>query len=173
MYIVSDKTTPTAARLRLRVFTLEGKSLSDSWLDVQIPELSSKIYLQKPLAEFVSANGADAANIFAVTDLFVDAKSVSSNVLYLVPAKLITLPQPQISIDLAKSGEAYRLRLSSPVLARSVYISFGTLDASPSDNYFDLIPNQPVEITITSAATLDQLRAQLKITSLAEAFAPK
>ncbi len=172
VYVVSDKTAPTAARLRLRLFTLAGKSLSDSTLDIQVPELSSKIYIQRPLAEFVNANGADAANMFAVADLLVDGKSVSSNVLYFVPAKLVTLPQPQISVDLAKSGDAYRLRLSSPVLARSVYVSFGTLDAAPSDNYFDLIPGQPVEITVTSAAPLDQLRAQLKLVTLADAFAP-
>jgi beta-mannosidase len=172
VYVISDKTVPTAARLRLRLFTLAGKSLSDSTQEIQVPELSSKIYIQRPLAEFVNANGADAANIFAVADLLVDGKSVSSNVLYFVPAKLVTLPQPQISADLAKSGDAYRLRLSSPVLARSVYISFGALDASPSDNYFDLIPGQPVELTITSAAPLDQLRAQLKLVTLADAFAP-
>src|SRR5208283_4918938 len=96
IYVVSDKTAPTAARLRLRVFTLAGKSLSDTTLDIQVPELSSKIYVQRPLAEFVNANGADAANMFAVADLLVDGKSVSSNVLYFVPAKLIALPQPQI-----------------------------------------------------------------------------
>jgi len=173
VYVISDKTAPTAARLRLRLFTLAGKSLSDSTQEIQVPELSSKIYLQRPLAEFVNANGADAANMFAVADLLVEGKIVSSNVLYFVPAKLINLPQPQFSVDLAKSGDAYRLRLSSPGLARSVYISFGSLDAAPSDNYFDLIPGQPVEMTITSAAPLDQLRAQLKLMSLADAFAPK
>jgi beta-mannosidase len=172
VYVISDKTAPTAARLRLRLFTLAGKSLSDSTQEIQVPEFSSKIYIQRPLSEFVNANSTDAANIFAVADLLVDGKSVSSNVLYFVPAKLVTLPQPQISVDLAKSGDAYRLRLSSPALARSVYISFGALDASPSDNYFDLIPGQPVEITITSAAPLDQLRTQLKLISLADAFAP-
>ncbi len=173
VYVISDKTAPTAARLRLRIFTLEGKSLADTAQDIQVPELSSKIYIQRPLAEFLSANTTDVANIFAVADLLVEGKTVSSNILYFVPVKLITLPQPQISINLAKSGEAYRLRLSSPVMARSVYVSFGTLDASLSDNYFDLIPNQPVELTLTSPAKLDDLRAQLKITSLAEAFAPK
>jgi beta-mannosidase len=173
VYVISDKTSSTAARLRLRLFTLDGKPLSDSTQEIQVPELSSKIYVQRPLAEFVNANGADAANMFAVADLLVDGKSVSSNVLYFVPAKLVTLPQPQISVDLAKSGDAYRLRLSSPVLARSVYISFGAFDAAPSDNYFDLIPGQPVEITVTSAAPLDQLRAQLKLVTLADAFSPK
>jgi len=172
VYVISDKTAPTAARLRLRLFTLAGKSLSDSTQEIQVPELSSKIYIQRPLAEFVNANGTDAANIFAVADLLVDGKTVSSNVLYFVPAKLVTLPQPQISVDFAKSGEAYRLRLSSTAPARSVYISFGALDAAPSDNYFDLIPGQPVDIAITSAAPLDQLRAQLKLISLADAFAP-
>jgi beta-mannosidase len=173
VYVVSDKTTPTTARLRLRVFTLEGEVLADTSQDIQVPELSSKIYLQRPLAEYVHADGNDIADVFAVADLLIDGKTVSSNLIYLVPAKLINLPKPQMSIDLAKPGEAYRLRLSSSVLARSVYISFDALDASLSDNYFDLIPNQPVEITVTSTATLDQLRAQLKITSLAEAFAPK
>lgn len=172
VYVISDKTAPAAARLRLRLFTLAGNSLSDSTQEIQVPELSSKIYLQRPLAEFVNASGADAADIFAVADLLVDGKSVSSNVLYFVPAKLVTLPQPQISVDLAKSGDSYRMRLSTPSLARSVYISFGALEASPSDNYFDLIPGQPVEITITSAAPLDQLRAQLKLVSLADPFAP-
>jgi len=172
LYVISDKTAPTAGRLRLRLFTLAGKSLSDSTQEIQVAELSSKIYIQRPLAEFVNANGADAANIFAVADLLVDGKTVSSNVLYFVPAKLVTLPQPQISVDLAKSGDAYRLRLTSPALTRSVYISFGALDAAPSDNYFDMIPGQPVELTITSAAPLDQLRAQLKLISLADAFAP-
>ena len=172
VYVISDKSAPTAARLRLRLFTLAGKSLSDSTQEIQVPELSSKIYIQRPLAEFVNANGADAANIFAVADLLVDGKTVSSNVLYFVPAKLVTLPQPQISVDFAKSGEAYRLRLSSTALARSVYVSFGALDAALSDNYFDLIPGQPVDIAITSAAPLDQLRAQLKLISLADAFAP-
>jgi beta-mannosidase len=173
VYVVSDKTAPTTARLRLRIFTLEGESLADATQDIQVPELSSKIYIQRPLAEFVNTNTTDAANIFVVADLIVEGKTVSSNLIYLVPAKLIMLPQPQISIDLAKSGEAYRLRLSSPVLARSVYVSFGTLDASPSDNYFDLIPNQPVEITITSPAKLEGLRTQLKVMSLFDAFAPK
>ncbi len=173
VYVFSDKTTPTTARLRLRVFTLEGKSLADTTQDIQVPELSSKIYIQRPLAEFVNASATDAANIFVVADLLVDGNTLSSNLVYLVPAKLISLPNPQISVDLAKSGEAYRLRLSSLAMARSVYLSFGSLDATPSDNYFDLIPNQPVEITITSPAKLEDLRAQLKIMSLADAFAPK
>lgn len=64
------------------------------------------------------------------------------------------------------------LKLSSVTLARSVYVSFGELDAKFSDDYVDLLPGEPVEITITSPATLDQLKSNMKIMSLANAFAP-
>ena len=65
----------------------------------------------------------------------------------------------------------YTIRVTSPVLARSVYLSFGSLDVQVSDNYFDLLPGETREITATSAASLDELKAQLHLMSLTDAFA--
>jgi beta-mannosidase len=172
VYIVSDKTAPTIAQLRVRLMTLAGTALSDDTQNVQIPKLSSKVYVQRPLAEFANTNGTDAATIFAVTDLLVDGKVVSSNVLYLVPAKQVHLPEPGIASELRSDGASYRLRLTSKALARSVYVSFGDTEAQVSDNYFDLIPGQAVDITIHSKVSEEQLRRALKVVSLAEAFAP-
>jgi beta-mannosidase len=151
---------------------LQGKTLRQEQQDLTIPAGSSKSYLEIPLSEFANANGTDAAAIFGVADLQVDGKPVSSNIVYFVPTKLVHLPQVEIATDLTKQGDAYVLRLSSPALARSVYVSFGELDAKFSDNYVDLLPGEPVEIKITSPAALDQLKANMKITSLADAFAP-
>jgi beta-mannosidase len=58
------------------------------------------------------------------------------------------------------------------VLARDVYLSLDSLDAKFSDNYFDLMPGETLEITATSAATLDALKEQLHVISLTDAFAP-
>ena len=55
---------------------------------------------------------------------------------------------------------------------RDVYVSFGNLDAKPADNYFDLLPGQAVDLPITSAASLDDLKKNLKVISLTDAFAP-
>ena len=172
IYVVSDKTTATSAQLRVRVMTLDGKTISDSTQPIQVPELSSKVYLQRPLAEFGNADSPDAANIFAVTDLMVDGKPVSSNVLYFVPAKQVHLPVPQIATELTADGTSYRLHLTSKPLARSVYVSFGDNEVQLSDNYFDLLPGQPVDIAVHSKASAEQLRQTLKIFSLADAFAP-
>jgi beta-mannosidase len=73
---------------------------------------------------------------------------------------------------LLADGASYRLKLTSKALARSVYVSFGDAEAGLSDNYFDLIPNQPVEITIQSKAGADELRKALRVLSLADAFSP-
>jgi beta-mannosidase len=172
VYVISDKTTPTHAQLRVRIMMLDGATVSDNTQPIQVPELSSKIYVQHPLSEFVNAKGTDAAKIFAVTDLIVEGKTVSSNVLYFVPKKEIHLPAAQIETNLSAADSGYKLSLSAKVLARSVYVTFGNNEVQLSDNYFDLIPNQPVEITIQTKAGLDQLKQARKVISLVDAFAP-
>ena len=104
------------------------------------------------------------------TDLTVAGSVVSSNLIYLAPTVEIHLPPAPLKTELAKNGDSYRLTVSSPVLARSVYISFGDLDAEVSDNYFDLLPGQTVEIAIRTAASEDALRSGLKVISLVDAF---
>jgi beta-mannosidase len=170
VYVVSDKTTPTSAQLRVRLMTLDGSLINDSTQSIQIPELSSKVYVQRPLSEFVNANGTDSAKIFAVADLLVNGKPVSSNILYFAPTKQVNLPEAQIISELTSEAGGYRLRLSSKVLARSVYISLGDIDAKLSDNYINLIPGEAQDIRVEASAPLDQLKAKLKVISLVDAF---
>ncbi len=170
VYVVSDKTTPTNAQLRVRLITLDGATYSDNSQNIQVPELSSKVYVQRPLSELVNPEHSDAANLFVVTDLIVDGKPVSSNVAYLVPPKEIRLPAPQITTDLTGDAGAYRLRLSSKAIARSVCVSFGDVDVELSDNYVDLIPGQTVDLAFSSKLPTEQLRQKMKVISLADAF---
>jgi beta-mannosidase len=77
---------------------------------------------------------------------------------------------PKIEATVNGSGQNFQVTLRSTELARNVYISLGDLDARFSDNYFDLLPGEPVTITIKSAASLDQIRQALQVTSLMDAF---
>jgi len=58
------------------------------------------------------------------------------------------------------------------VLARSVYLSFGDLDVKTGDNYFDLLPGEPVTVKLRTptSSTLDQLKSSMQIQSLTDAF---
>jgi beta-mannosidase len=170
VYVVSDKTTPVAGDLRLRVITFDGKVLIDKKESVQVAPLSSKIYLQLPIEESLIAKGVDPTKVAVATELTVAGTLISSNLVYLAPTVEIHLPPAPLKTELAKNGDSYRLTVSSPVLARSVYISFGDLDAEVSDNYFDLLPGQTVEIAIKTAASEEALRSGLKVISLVDAF---
>jgi len=174
VYIVSDKTSPTVATLRVRVLSFDGNLLSDKSQPVQITPLSSKVYLTLPMLEISNLPNCDLAKTVLVADLLVDNRPISSNELFFVPTKDIQLPQAKITSELTPGSKTgtYTLHLSSPVLARNVYVSFGNLDTKPADNYFDLLPGQPMDLAMTSAASLDELEKSLKVISLTDAFAP-
>ena len=198
VYIVSDKTSPTVATLRVRILSFDGSVLSDKSQPVQIAPLASKIYFTMPMLDITNLPNCDLGKILAVTDLLVDNKPVSSNELFFVPQKDMQLPQAKITSELTAGAPSnvgapplspsvgdrvvgsktstpestYTLHLSSPVLARNVYVSFGNIDARPADNYFDLLPGQAVDLPITSAASLEDLKASMRVISLTDAFAP-
>jgi beta-mannosidase len=174
VYIVSDKTSPTVATLRVRILTFDGKMLSDKSQPVTITPLSSQVYLTMPMLDITNLPNCDLGKVFAVTDLLIDNKVISTNELFFVPKKDMQLPQAKIASELtpAQAAGTYTLHLSAPVLARSVYVSFGNIDAKPADNYFDLLPGQSLDLTLTSAASLDDLKTNLHVISLTDAFAP-
>ena len=62
------------------------------------------------------------------------------------------------------------LTLQSPILARHVYVSFGDNAVEVADNYFDLLPNEPVSLQIKSKADLNEIRQSLKVRNITDAF---
>jgi beta-mannosidase len=170
VYVVSDKTTPVAADLRIRVMSFDGKILDEQNQSMKVDQLASKIYYSQPLSDLLRKIAVDPATVFVTTDLVVDNQTVSSNLIYLVPTKQIHLPTADITHTITKDGEAYTLTLSSKVLARSVYLTFGNSKVEVSDNYFNLLPNTPQTITLHSDASLEDLTKNLHIVSLVDTF---
>ncbi len=171
VYIVSDRTSKATGQLRTRLMKFDGTVVSEKTLPVEVPALSSEVYQTMPLSNLVP-NGTDAASVFLDAELTIDGQVVSRNMAYLVPTKQVQLPATMVQADVQQTAGGYTVRLTSPVLARDAYLSFGSLDVDASDNYVDLLPKQPVEITLKTSASLDQVKQQMKVISLVDAFAP-
>lgn len=168
VYVVSDATTQKQMSLDLRVLTLDGKLVDEKRAEIEVEPLSSKVFIKIPLEEIQKLS--EPEKVFAVAVLKDGTATISQNITYLVPTAQIALPHPAIQSELTVAGGGYKLRLSSATLARSVYVSFGDNDAELSDNYFDLLPGEPVEIAIQSKANAEQLRSTMRIMSLGDAF---
>jgi beta-mannosidase len=169
--VVSDKTTPVPASLRVRILKFDGTVLSSQSQNIAIPPLSSKVYMEIPVPPSTNA-AASPAETVATMDLTAGGKQVSSNLMYFVPVSAVHLPEARIESRWTQTNGAYELHLSSQVLARSVYVSFGDTDVKLSDNYFDLLPGEPITVNVVSKASLSQIEHSMKVTSLVDAFVP-
>lgn len=170
VFVVSDRTTPVAGTLRARFMTMDGTAVLEESKAVTLPPLSSASYLEFPMTA-VAAKEPDLSKLVFAVDFTADGKTVSQNLVYLEPTKQVHLLPAQIQTSLAPAGKGLVLTLTSKVLARDVYLTFGDLDVKVSDNYFDLLPGEPREITLEGGATADQVAASLKVVSLVDAFA--
>ncbi len=170
VYIVSDKTQAEQGTLRLRLMDFQGKVLLDKTQSVEIAPQSSNVAIAWPLDKLTDVGVADAAQVIAIVNLIVDGVEISRNLTYLVPVKNVLLPQAPLTAQFSGENGSFKIRITSPVLARDVYLSFGDLDAKVSDNYFDLLPGETAMIIVTSSASIENLRAQMKVISLTDAF---
>ena len=99
-------------------------------------------------------------------------KKVSSNEVFFDVTHNVELPaNPKIESSVTKTADGYAVTLQSAVLARGVYVSFGDLDVAVSDNYFDLLPKEPVTVNVKTTAGLDELQRAVKVISLTDAYA--
>jgi beta-mannosidase len=171
VYVVSDKTKVFPATLRVRLMDFYGKVLLEDSHAVDVAPLNSKVYLDWPLQKLAQAGAADTSRVFIVADLMSGGAEVSRNLVYLAPVKEIHLKPAALKVVTTGANGSYKIRITSPVLARSVYLAFGDLDVKISDNYFDLLPGETVEIAATGPASLDAMNAQLRVISLTDAFA--
>ncbi len=168
IHVVSDKTVPTTATLRLSIFKFNGTFVSKAAKQVIIPPLSSQIYMQLPVIRLLQGNSGE--DVFSVMELSVENQPVSTNIAYFSPTKQVHLLPAHINSQLTGSAGSYNLHLSSKVLARSVYVSFAAGHVKLSDNYFDLLPGEPVDLQVSASDSAEQLRRGMKIVSLSDAF---
>ncbi len=169
-YIVSDRTAPVAATLRVRLMDFGGKVLLEDSHSVDVAPLASKVYLDWPLLKLTQAGAADTSRVFVVAELSVGGVLASRNLAYLAPVKGVHLLPAALTVETTGGSGNYKITITSPVLARSVYLSFGDLDVKVSDNYFNLLPGETATITATSSASLETLKTQLRVISLTDAF---
>ena len=169
VYVISDKLQPLSGTIHMRLLDFSGHVLLEQTKDVQVPSQSNAIYLSVDKATL--STKANPRQSFLVFDLDVAGKRVSRNLVFLDVTHNLELPvAPTIETAISKTGEGYTITLQSAKLARSVFLSFGGLDVQSSDNYFDLLPSEPVAISLKSTATADQIKDALKVMSLTEAF---
>jgi beta-mannosidase len=168
--VVSDRLQQTAAQLNLSLLDFDGNKLWGQQQDLEIAPLKSKSYLTIPIDKLVA--GKEPKEVFLFTEVLVGGKRISSNEHFFKPYKDLAVPRPQIKTDIVPVRGGFQVSLSADKFARAVYLSAPGSVGSFTDNYFDLIPGQQVEVTFRAGApiALSAFRNSFKVQSMADAF---
>jgi beta-mannosidase len=170
VFVVSDRPVPVVAQLNVSLLDFEGNTLQSQRREIEIAPLASRSYLTVPNKNLLA--GKDPKGVFLLTEIFVDGKRVSSNKRFFQPYKSLSLPRPQIQTEVKPLRGGFRITLSADKFARAVYLSAPGHAGLFSDNYFDLIPGEKVEVEFRTGAAigLREFRNQLKIRTMIDAF---
>ena len=132
--------------------SLEGY---DGILNIRIMDFTGNIIYKDSKELYIEENYSEIKNELDISNLDIDKQNVvvatsfgnNQSYFYLVKPKDLKLQKGEIQFkEVTKIEEGFLIELFSEVLQKDVFISANT-DGHFSDNYFDLLPNQPKVIT--------------------------
>lgn len=170
---ISDSTRTRKGQLTLQLMYFSGKVLWQRVVPVTLQPLSAARVWDSPQENLL--RDASPSDVFLHTELRISGENggqpVSTANLYFLPYKNLHLPPAVVHTSWLTVGGRPALRVSSPTLARDVDVETGSLQADPSDNFFDLMPGEARTIVFRTG-TKEELQSSVSVRSLTDAFAP-
>lgn len=166
IWVVNDKLSAIEAKLKWKVIDFTGKVLAEKELPITIPANSSKSYFASKTTELLK--GMNKKNVVLVCSISSGDKVISKNELYFAPPKEMLLQVPKIERTITATDNGYKITLTSNVLAKDVYLNAKN-EGFYSENYFDILPGEVVEINFAPKDKGAKLGDDLKIMSIVDA----
>ena len=136
--VVSDRRTEFPAKLTLRLMDFHGHVLKTIELSFLVQANASALAFTGSVMELLA--GAAPESVLLHASLAGGGEVLAEDILYFRPVKALTLPDASVEAHVKDLGGEFVIGLSSPALAKNLYLSFDGADGFFSDNYFDLLP---------------------------------
>ncbi|MDR1555905.1 MAG: glycoside hydrolase family 2 protein [Tannerellaceae bacterium] len=172
VHIVSDYTQAVKGALHVRVMDLKGNLLFGKNTKVTLPANSSHVQFSAPLETILKGRSRNEVVVnarFTTADGKVPETTYTNNY-FLSRYKDIDFPKATIRKTLVASGDGFDVTLESDVFARGVFLSIEGIDNFFSDNYFDILPGEPVTIHVSTSLDKASFERQLKSESISDAY---
>src|SRR6185437_5560471 len=97
LFVVSDRTKPVPAKIRVTLMDLDGKVLKNFAQDATITPLMSRSYFDVRVEELL--HDIDTKNVVVYCELVVDGKVVSDHDYFFAPFKELSFSKPEITSE--------------------------------------------------------------------------
>ena len=169
IYIVSDRLKPVKGKLQIRIMDLKGNIVFKQEKTVTVPANTSQSQFSKNIEKLL--NGKQKNEVVVNVNFIENGKTEAvSNNYFLTRYKNIDFPKAIISKHSTVAKDGFDVTVESNVFARGVFLSIDGIDNFFSDNYFDLLPGEPVTIHVKSSLNKENFDKQLHIISIRDAY---
>ena len=168
VYVISDRLEPAAGELSLRLLDFRGELLWQQYFSRRINPNSSDLWYEIGLDELLS--GVDRQRVVLAVELNTEQIRVSENVLYFTPPRDLELPPASVQTQIRKIQDGYSIKLKADVLVKNIYLTVGGSSGRFSDNYFDLLPNEPVIVIFQTNRAGENFEQKFRFSSLVDSY---
>lgn len=170
IYGISDLDRPVDVELFCGLFTYDGDMVQEGEISLRLEPRSSRILLDKPLDELRKDRAPE--EVYFYCELRKGGETLSSNIFHFAALKRVSLPEPEIRPEVFERDGRVIVRLGAARLAKTVFLSAPGFEGRFSDNFFDLIPGRPYEVTLLDSRAVDvaSFKQALKIVSLRDTY---
>lgn len=172
--VVSDNKKVSKADYKLRCINFSGTDIFTEQKEIQVSFSKTTKIDERTISSLIGENPKEKVAI--VGELRVLNNVIDRQIHYLVYPKDIQLPvDPGVSFQVEQIRNKYIIHLETKKLAKNVYLFLMKDNGHFSDNYFDLLPGEKKEVTLTIAKkgngnhhpkikfyTLNQVKKSLK-----------
>jgi beta-mannosidase len=149
LYVVSELIDTVNMVISADIIDFKGVILNHVYVDARIEPLKSKIYCNLSVDSIKASD--TYPNCILECRLISGDSLVSRNLMYFNLPKHLDFPaDSNLKISVANIDSTINIILSSDVLIRNLYLYNDTVEGHFSDNYFDMLPGEQVNITFKS-----------------------
>ncbi len=169
VYISSDDQKLNMAIMTVKVLDFDGNLYSDEGFTVDIPENSSLVYYDTLQTALLGKLNPKACLLLVTLKGTGFSGLQVKNMLYFVSPKDLALQLPSIEKVVTATPTGYNIRISCSKLAKNVSLST-TLKGDFSDNYFDMLPGESVDVQFTTAKKNPKINELIVLRSLIDTY---
>jgi beta-mannosidase len=168
--VINDRLTEINATLKLKIIDFDGKILWEKSSEITVPANASTNYFEENKTGLLKEAGNLPASSVLVCELVENETVISKNTFYFMPYKVLQVVKPEVTWQVAKSGEGFDITIKTDKLAKNIYLQIADEEGFFSDNYFDLIPGESVTINLKTLISEEKLKEVLTLRTLDGAF---
>ena len=84
--------------------------------------------------------------------------------------KDLDLPPPDLQWVMNKTEGGFKIVISSDKLAKNIYLTAAGMEGFFSDNFFDILPGQTIEVSFDTNQQDERFEEVLQIVSLVDSY---